>query len=47
VKAGLCNNNATGGLRILAYIYLAQNYQEPKLNEKETIKGSTSGKRLT
>jgi hypothetical protein len=43
VKASLYNNNA----RTLAYIYLTQYYQEPKLNEKETRKGLTSGKRLT
>ena len=36
-----------GGLRTLDYVYLAQYYQEPKLNEKETRKGLTSGKRLT
>jgi hypothetical protein len=47
VQASLYNNNATGDLRTLAYIYLAQYYQEPKLNEKETRKGLTSGKSLT
>jgi hypothetical protein len=47
VKADLYHNGPTRGLRTPAYIYLTQYYQESKLNEKETRKGFTLGKRLT